>query len=190
MANLNYFNGRMETGPQRTITRIVFMKSVCNIGCFANIIFIILAKKAIYICLGGHQLRTVRMTMVASILLAKNRMSCLFNSLAAFSSDPPQEIRRKICEFLATNAALYEDLTAEIAILFETGQTLATYVQRMRSPSTWGGAIEIRSYVLLWKKPVKVWDIRQRRWIEFPYNDSMENSVAILWTGGHYEPMR
>jgi len=118
-------------------------------------------------------------------------MSCLFNSLSAFVPEPPQTIRQKICDFLATDPGLYDDLSASTAILIESGLPLSFYVKRMRVPSTWGGAIEIRSFVLLWNHSVKVWDIRQRRWIEFPTSKGgMEDSYAVSWTGGHYEPMR
>ena len=118
-------------------------------------------------------------------------MSCLFNSLSAFVPEPPQTIRQKICDFLATDPGLYDDLSASTAILIESGLPLAPYIARMRSPSTWGGAIEIRSFVLLWNHSVKVWDIRQRRWIEFPTSKGgIENPYAVSWTGGHYEPMR
>jgi len=84
-----------------------------------------------------------------------------------------------------------DGLPASVAVQKESGKDLSEYVQSMRSPNTWGGAIEIRSFVLLWKRPVKVWDIRQRRWIEFPTMEgSMDNAIQISWTGGHYEPMR
>ena len=118
-------------------------------------------------------------------------MSCLFNSLSAFVPDAPQAIRQRICDFLAADPALYDDLSASTAIQIESGLPLAPYIARMRSPSTWGGAIEIRSFVLLWNNSVKVWDIRQRRWIEFPTaKGDVANAFAISWTGGHYEPMR
>lgn len=121
-------------------------------------------------------------------------MSCLFNSFSALIGEPAQAIRGRICDFLATDPALMDDLSASLVIAIESGKQLAPYVQTMRSSSTWGGAIEIRAFVQLWKRPVKVYVIRTRRWIEFPYTGSA-GAVAgpeckISWTGGHYEPMR
>jgi len=117
-------------------------------------------------------------------------MSCLFNSFSALIGEPAQAIRGRICDFLATDPALLDDLSASLVIAIESGKQLAPYVQTMRSPSTWGGAIEIRAFVQLWKRPVKVWAIRGRRWIEFPCEEPNEGQECrISWTGGHYEAM-
>ena len=114
-------------------------------------------------------------------------MSCLFNSFSKIVSEPSQSIRAKICDWLATDPALMDDLSASTVVLVESGRPLADYVQQMRSMNTWGGAIEIRAFVQLWKRPVKVWAIRGRRWIEFPCSEGQE--CRISWTGGHYEAM-
>ncbi|NBR60227.1 MAG: hypothetical protein EBT86_01010 [Actinobacteria bacterium] len=116
-------------------------------------------------------------------------MSCLFNSLSRLIGEPPQQIRLKICDYLENNPALYEDLSASLAIHIEKQLELPAYIQQMRSPSTWGGAIEIRSFVNLWRRPVKVWAIRQKRWIEFPCENSIGPECKLSWSGGHYEPM-
>lgn len=81
-------------------------------------------------------------------------MSCLFNSLSRHTGEPSQQIRLKICDYLSTDPQLYDDLSASLAVKIETGKELAAYIQQMRSPSTWGGAIEIRAFVKLWKRPV------------------------------------
>ena len=115
-------------------------------------------------------------------------MSCLFNSFAALVGEDAQAIRGRICDWLATDPALLDDLPASLVVEIESGQALDRYVSRMRSPSTWGGAIEIRAFVQLWKRPVRVWVIRSKRWIEFPFSEGEE--LKISWTGGHYEPIR
>jgi hypothetical protein len=128
-------------------------------------------------------------------------MSCLFNSFSALVGERPQTIRAKICDWLATDPALMEDLSASLVIQIESGQPLDRYVANMRSVNTWGGAIEIRAFVQLWKRPVRVFVLRARprRWIEFPYSvtdasgklvETLENDCKISWTGGHYEPIR
>jgi hypothetical protein len=120
-------------------------------------------------------------------------MSCLFNSLGALIGENPQAIRGRICDWLATDPAIIEDLSASIVIAIESRQMLAHYVSRMRSPATWGGAIEIRSFVRLWQRPVRVWAIRARRWIEFPLDAGVTATgpeCRLSWTGGHYEPIR
>jgi hypothetical protein len=115
-------------------------------------------------------------------------MSCLFNSFSAIIGEPSSAIRSRICDWLATNPVLSEDMHAADTIMIESGLPLDRYVQRMRSTHTWGGAIEIRAFVELWKRPVRVWVIRTRRWIEFPYSEG--NECKISWTGGHYEAMK
>jgi hypothetical protein len=118
-------------------------------------------------------------------------MSCLFNSLSALIGEPAQGIRLRICDWLATDPAIMDDLPTSMVVSIESGKELPAYVAHMRSPSTWGGAIEIRAFVKLWKRPVRVWAIRTRRWIEFPCSDAAVGSECkISWTGGHYEPMR
>ena len=119
------------------------------------------------------------------------RMSCLFNSLSALEkSSSSQEIRAKICDWLSTDPALLDDLSASVVIAIESGQSLEKYVQNMRSPSVWGGAIEIRAFVQLWNRPVRVWVIRTQRWIEFPCSLVSSSECKLSWTGGHYEPMQ
>ena len=120
-------------------------------------------------------------------------MSCLFNSLGALVGDAPQAIRLRICDWLATDPLLLDDVSASAVVFVESGQTVEPYVTRMRSPATWGGAIEIRAFVRLWKRPVRVFAIRNQRWIEFPLDAGVEATgpeCKLQWTGGHYTPMR
>ncbi len=114
-------------------------------------------------------------------------MSCLFNSLSHFYGESSESIRGRICDYLSTNPALYDDMDAATAALVESGLPLDRYVERMRSMGTWGGAIEIRAAVQLWQRPVRVWAIRYKRWIEFPWTSG--DVCCLSWTGGHYEPM-
>jgi hypothetical protein len=117
-------------------------------------------------------------------------MSCLFNSLSYFTREAPQAIRGRICDYLAGDPALVDDLSASVIIAAESGKDLTSYVARMRAPSTWGGAIEIRAFVQLWRRPVRVWVIRTRRWIEFPCGSESSTECKLAWTGGHYTPIR
>ncbi len=119
-------------------------------------------------------------------------MSCLFNSFGRIVGENPQAIRGRICDWLIADPALLDDLSASAVVLFESGMELPGYVARMRSPATWGGAIEIRAFVRIWRRPVRVWAIRGRRWIEFQLDAGVEAAGAeckLSWTGGHYEPI-
>jgi len=117
-------------------------------------------------------------------------MSCLFNSFSRIVGEDSASIRARICDWLATDPALMEDLSASTVVLVESGRPLDAYVQQMRHMNTWGGAIEIRAFIQLWKRPVKVWAIRQRRWIEFTCPEgNQDQECKLSWTGGHYEAM-
>jgi hypothetical protein len=122
-------------------------------------------------------------------------MSCLFNSFSALTGERPQAIRERICDWLATDPAILDDLSASTVVQIESGHPLDRYVTNMRSVNTWGGAIEIRAFVQLWKRPVRVFVKRGRpqRWIEFPLSDASGSTVdecKLSWTGAHYEPIR
>lgn len=120
-------------------------------------------------------------------------MSCLFNSFSALIGEAPQSIRLRICDWLATDPLLLDDISASVIVPVESGLPLQPYVARMRSPATWGGAIEIRAFVRLWKRPVRVYSIQNRRWIEFPLDHGVAPTgpeCKLQWTGGHYTPMR
>jgi hypothetical protein len=67
----------------------------------------------------------------------------------------------------------------------------------MRSPCTWGGAIEIQAACAIWNARIVVRDIRscQKQTIEFlPVTNDATNApdktFTLEWSGGHYEPVR
>lgn len=118
-------------------------------------------------------------------------MSCLFNSLARFVGEPSAVVRQKICDYLAAGKPIIEGLDTRTILAYEyEGRD---YVQRMRRPSTWGGAIEIQAACNLWGYRVVVHNHRTaaRTQIEFlPVSlNSPTRTVHLSWTGGHYEAM-
>jgi hypothetical protein len=71
----------------------------------------------------------------------------------------------------------------------------ADYIAKMRSPSTWGGAIEIQAACNLWGLRIVVRNLcgrdRTRPHIEFlPAVASHDRTIELEWSGGHYEPVR
>lgn len=129
-------------------------------------------------------------------------MSCLFNSLdkclkrlpseVLFKDDDSSKIRHRICDYLETNPVLFDDIKTEEIIQWDIPTyILSTYVNRMRSTSTWGGAIEIRAFVKLYEVDVEVINIRDftsKSNIEF-VNEYNKYKVKITWNGYHYEPI-
>ena len=119
-------------------------------------------------------------------------MSCLFNSLSHFINEPSIQIRLKICDYLQQNKPIIDGLDTYEVLKFES-QDAQTYIQNMRSPSTWGGAIEIQSACNIWNIRINVKNYRDNnnKTIEFiPLNSNYIKTINIYWTGGHYEPIR
>ena len=115
-------------------------------------------------------------------------MSCLFNSLSYFVGLDSPSIRARICDWLATDPLLIDDMSASAVVMMESGMELGPYVEKMRWCGTWGGAIEIRAFVQIWRRPVHVKVVGTGRWIEFSCEEG--EICRLEWTGGHYEPVR
>ena len=106
----------------------------------------------------------------------------------------PQTLRQQICDYLAANRPIMEGMDTAAILELEGGQA-ATYIHRMRSPSTWGGAIEIGAACNLWNLRICVENRRGSQTanslIEFvPVDGTITKTLYIYWTGGHYEPIR
>ena len=118
-------------------------------------------------------------------------MSCLFNSLSHFIHENSLQIRLKICDYLQNNQPIIDGLDTHKVLNFESINA-ETYIQNMRSPSTWGGAIEIQAACNIWNLRINVKNYRDsnNRTIEFlPLNNNYNNTIHLYWTGGHYEPI-
>lgn len=120
-------------------------------------------------------------------------MSCLFRSLSAFINGVSEdELRQIICNYLEHNPTMMDDLSLR-DILHIDGMDTADYVRNMRYSSTWGGALEIKSFCNIYQVGVVVRIHETGRDVVFKPM-SMENAtclhaVTIEWTGNHYEPI-
>jgi hypothetical protein len=119
-------------------------------------------------------------------------MSCLFNSLHFFiPSLSPQQIRNKICDYLEQNNPVIDGI--ETSVLLSLDGTPEQYISNMRSPSTWGGAIEIQAACNIWRTGIIVENRRgsENSDIEFiPVRGAAQSTISVQWTGGHYDPVR
>jgi len=118
-------------------------------------------------------------------------MSCLFNSLNHFINEGSYEIRQKICDYLKDNKPILEDFETHEVLKYEN-PSYESYIENMRSTSTWGGAIEIQCACNIWNLRINVKNYRDNnnKTIEFiPINNSINNTINIYWNGGHYEPL-
>lgn len=132
-------------------------------------------------------------------------MSCLFNSLSHFiPQTDPQAIRARICDYLQSNSPIIDGMATHDVLQLDSLTTPDQYIGAMRSPSTWGGAIEIQAACAIWNARIVVHDIRkgnsqgQEQTIEFlpVSNDTInatnspDKTFTLEWSGGHYEPVR
>jgi hypothetical protein len=118
-------------------------------------------------------------------------MSCLFNSLNYFLGEGSYEIRQKICDYLRDNKPIIQDSDTHEILKFEN-LSPESYIQNMRSMSTWGGAIEIQCACNIWNLGINVKNYRDNnnQTIQFiPCNNSINKIINIYWTGAHYEPI-
>ena len=116
-------------------------------------------------------------------------MSCLFNSLSYFLGISSYEIRQHVCNYLEEDRPIIDGLQTSFIMNLEG----PNYIQNMRNPSTWGGAIEIQAACNLWNLKILVKNNRDGRGeiIEFlPIHQNIDRTIGLDWTGGHYEPVR
>lgn len=124
-------------------------------------------------------------------------MSCLFNSLSHFiPQTDPQAIRQRICDYLQSNSPIIDGMDTHEVLQLDSPNSYEQYIGAMRSPSTWGGAIEIQAACNIWSVRIIVHDIRSSQGqtpIEFlPISNtpSSDKPFELEWSGGHYEPKR
>ena len=116
-------------------------------------------------------------------------MSCLFNSMNYFFKEDSQVIRNKICDYLQQNQPIIDGLDTNFILSMEG----PNYINNMRNPSVWGGAIEIQAACNIWNTKINVVNIRNsnQKNIEFqPVKGTANNNISVTWSGGHYEPVR
>jgi hypothetical protein len=123
--------------------------------------------------------------------------------MSYFLKIDPQVIRNKICDYLASDPELMEGMKASEIIYFESNlplepslpellsRSLNLYILRMRSPTSWGGAIEINCATKIFNYNFEVINIRSHphTTIKFEHNGNT-NIGKMTWSGGHYEPVR
>jgi len=124
--------------------------------------------------------------------ITRDTMSCLFNSMSHFLPLSSDQIRSDICGYLAADHPLIDGIETRQILELDAG---ANYINKMRNPRTWGGAIEIQAACNLWRLRIVVRNIctrdRTRPSIEFlPVTASFDRTIELEWSGGHYEPVR
>ena len=119
-------------------------------------------------------------------------MSCLFNSLGRLLTKYPQALRQEICNYLEAGSPVIEGMATADVLALESGIQAGPYIERMRRPQTWGGAIEIQACACLYSVRILVKNLRNRgqKDMEFlPLSGAVTATLTVSWNGGHYEPV-
>ena len=121
-------------------------------------------------------------------------MSCLFDSLSnAVEGYDGAGLRSRICDFLDSEGqelipghGLLDLIRAE----WPDCGSVQEYTARMRLCTSWGGAVEIRAFVLLFGMAVDV-EVTEvgntDRTIAFLAGPGSTRRCVLQWNGGHYE---
>jgi len=103
-----------------------------------------------------------------------------------------EELRQIICDYLENNPLMMDDMSLR-DILHIDGMDTADYVRNMRYPSTWGGALEIKSFCEIYQVGVVVRIHQTGKDVVFKPSSMKDathiRAVLIGWTGNHYEPI-
>lgn len=116
-------------------------------------------------------------------------MSCLFDSLSTFVNQSSYALRQKICDYIQSNNEIMKDVSNADLINWTSNTNIDEYISTMRSPATWGGAIEIKAFCDIFTTNVRVRSLPNGRVIEIMCKDNTINWVNLIWTGGHYTPV-
>jgi hypothetical protein len=124
-------------------------------------------------------------------------MSCLFESLSSFIENVDHfQLRNIICDYIATNPRILDSYDVS-SVIWETNITLQQYVENMRNPSTWGGALEIKAFCNIFNIDVVVHHTSTNKEIEFKSDSlkiyqksegSFSVRINLLYNGNHYDP--
>ena len=112
-------------------------------------------------------------------------MSCLFDSLSRFLLINSFQLRQNICNYLQNNPILFDGIKASDWIFWENNTNLYNYVNNMRYPYTWGGAIEIKCFCNIYTVQVNVHF--QNKIISFYPNITPNKIININYTGNHFK---
>ena len=114
-------------------------------------------------------------------------MSCLFDSLSKSVNMNSNDLRKVICQYLATNPNILDDISTEQVLNITENSSLSQYIERMSNTMTWGGAIEIKAFCNLFRKRVLILVLYTRKMFEMLPNGPPENTIVVAYTGNHFE---
>ncbi len=120
-------------------------------------------------------------------------MSCLFVSLINNCKNDPKKfkvnhvmLRNQIVDFISTDPILFDRKRASQVVNWLGRGTLAQYCREMRNTSTWGGALEVRAFCIIFETNVEVDFVDKKKKIYFACPKREAKTIKIKYNGGHY----
>lgn len=118
-------------------------------------------------------------------------MACLFISLAHFIQNiNEQQLRQIICDYLAGNPKIYDDLLASDSLWENI--TLHEYVENMRNESVWGGSLEIKAFCDIFHIDVILHYTQNNKstvFVSSTPNEKQKITIHLAYNGNHFEPL-
>ena len=120
-------------------------------------------------------------------------MSCLFESLSVFLKQgenktvSAKELRQEICNYLEKNPKILDDIEFSEIAKWESNMKINDYIRKMRMQNTWGGAIEIRCFCIMYNTNVVV-KYNNKNIVFNPIQKS-NNIIYLNYNGSHYTPI-
>jgi len=114
-------------------------------------------------------------------------MSCLFDSISYFLRIDSYKTRQRICDYLDSNKEIMEGVDTKLILDMED----PNYIRKMRSTTTWGGALEIKAACNIWNIKITVYidRVHNKKIIFIPSNEQYIGAIEIEWQGNHYIPI-
>lgn len=111
-------------------------------------------------------------------------MSCLFDALAMYVKDcSSNKLRQILADVERQNPVLPNGLSFAQNI---APTPLDAYHQWISNPKSWGGALEISVFAMLFRTNVQVQMLHQNKTIVFSPATQVHKSLIITWDGHHY----
>ena len=121
-------------------------------------------------------------------------MSCLFQSIGKLIQKPHIHVRNEICNYMQQHLDdVHQGMTMRQWIQWQLQSPNAErYVQNMRNPSVWGGAMELTIATKVYGVDIVVVDGHRKQVTEFLWRDACtaRKRLLVQWTGVHYDPIR
>lgn len=121
-------------------------------------------------------------------------MSCLFISIGRLVNKPHRTVRSDICNHMEQHLQHTHQGIALCDWIKWQGMSPypRVYIQNMRNPATWGGAMELAVATQVYGVDIVVVNGWNETLAEFKWHEdcTARQTLYLQWTGAHYEPLR